>query len=244
MHMIETVIPLVAISSPEKGESAGIEGALITASLTAGGFLIKSIIGAWKRSRAEERATLAEIQRFAALLKSSEVLFKVQIQQARDLLSELREKNAKIDEDAGYESNFTKLYEQFTPEERTAHSMIRSITDALAKVNAQMGEWLEKDTQFKTAAVDSTDRDLLAEMLYQLEVHLHMWHAKYARWIPDNPAHAIVFLADEQNHGVGFPMGLDPVINKTVEELKTRYKNPRSTRWWNYFTGRSKPASS
>jgi len=45
----------------------------------------------------------------------------------------------------------------------------------------------------------------LAVFLAQLEAHLVLWVAKYEAWISDQPEHALVFLADEEKHGVGFP---------------------------------------
>jgi hypothetical protein len=45
----------------------------------------------------------------------------------------------------------------------------------------------------------------LAHFLAQLEAHLILWVAKYEAWIPDHPQHALVFLADEERQGVGFP---------------------------------------
>ena len=32
-----------------------------------------------------------------------------------------------------------------------------------------------------------------------------LWHAKYEAWIPNHPEHALVYMADEKHHGLGFP---------------------------------------
>jgi hypothetical protein len=53
----------------------------------------------------------------------------------------------------------------------------------------------------------------LAELLNQLDAHLVLWLAKYESWIPNRPDHALVYLADEQLHGLGFPQGLDDAFS-------------------------------
>jgi len=54
------------------------------------------------------------------------------------------------------------------------------------------------------------------QRLAELEPHLLMWLAKYAAWIPDSPAHALVYLADEEDHGVPFPKGIERVIEESL----------------------------
>src|SRR5712691_2980458 len=49
-----------------------------------------------------------------------------------------------------------------------------------------------------------------------LEAHLLMWIAKYSAWIPDTPAHALVYLADEEAHGVPFPSGIERTIEQAL----------------------------
>jgi hypothetical protein len=53
-------------------------------------------------------------------------------------------------------------------------------------------------------------------------LHLRLWHAKYEAWIPGHPRHALVYLADEEQHGIGFPGGLDQVVDEVLRELDAR----------------------
>ena len=42
------------------------------------------------------------------------------------------------------------------------------------------------DHSFKTIAVLSAQGAELAKLLHELEIHLMLWHAKFAYWIPQN----------------------------------------------------------
>jgi len=52
-----------------------------------------------------------------------------------------------------------------------------------------------------------------------LQAHLLLWLAKYEIWIPASPEHALVYLADEKEHGVGFPRGLDELVDATLKRM-------------------------
>lgn len=52
----------------------------------------------------------------------------------------------------------------------------------------------------------------LSELLNQLDAHLLLWLAKYEGWIPNRPDHALVYLADEEEHGLGFPNGIEETL--------------------------------
>jgi hypothetical protein len=74
--------------------------------------------------------------------------------------------------------------------------------------------WLKNDTYFKAQKQTNSNLGILAEKLAQVEIHLLLWEAKYQLWIPDHPEHALVYLADEKEHGIGFPKGIDEVLSK------------------------------
>jgi hypothetical protein len=40
--------------------------------------------------------------------------------------------------------------------------------------------------------------------------------AEYAVWIPDTASHALVYLNDEERHGVPFPHGIDDTIRQAI----------------------------
>jgi len=116
----------------------------------------------------------------------------------------------------GYERLFTAAFPSMTDGERELHAIIRTITvNTLRPLNESLLKRLREDTYFKARTWGSGPSFLVARRLADLEAHLLLWHAKYAIWIPDNPAHSLVYLADEEEHGVGFPAG----IERDVEQL-------------------------
>jgi hypothetical protein len=86
-----------------------------------------------------------------------------------------------------------------------------------------MSQWLQADTEFKLARARlrflpwrrQSYLDL-ATQLTALEPHLLMWLAKYEIWIPDRWEHALVYLNDEEKHGVPFPEGIERTIHRAL----------------------------
>ena len=197
--------------------------AVVGALIATFGFLGKSMFRAWSEARAEKASRLARILRLASLLRASRTTFVVQNNHARRLLSSLEEKHTReIGEESGFERAFSRLYDKFTEDEKELHGIIRSMTvHSLRPINEAVLEWLKEDTTFKTGFIPGAikNRRQLAEKLLALEAHLILWNAKYEYWIPDEPKHALVYLADEEEHGVGFPTGIESVISDVVLEL-------------------------
>jgi hypothetical protein len=114
----------------------------------------------------------------------------------------------------------SSLFDQFTPEETELHAIVRSITEhALRPLNQQMSNWLANDIDFRTARGAEGKRGQLANKLNLLDSHLLLWHAKYEAWIPANRSHALVYMADEEQHGVGFPRGIERLVDDVIREL-------------------------
>jgi hypothetical protein len=78
-------------------------------------------------------------------------------------------------------------------------------------------KWLREDTYFKTKAWGGGLQGQVARKLADLEVHLLLWYAKYKVWIPENPAHALVYLADEERHGIGFPEEIEYIVQELIK---------------------------
>ena len=196
------------------GLIAGVAGIL--------GYLGKSLHDYLKSRRSGRSTLMVKLKELSALLEESHSLFAAQNEQARRLIEMLEESHPdQFDEDAGFEEIFSKLYDDFTPEESKLHAIIRSITVSPQKrVNQSMSDWLKDDLFFKSPTQRTTVRQKLADRLRVLELHLNMWHAKYNTWIPDNPKHALVYLADEEKHGVGFPAGIEEIVDSSLRELE------------------------
>jgi hypothetical protein len=212
--------------SGEQIPHESIIAAVIAIVATALGYVVKNVYEAVKKERAESRARLASLQQLASLLRSQLLLYRAQLNLRRNLLEQLSAKNRITGVDQGVEETFSKAYPTFDTEDLELHSIIRGLTKSgLAPVNAALSLWLEKDTEFKTGTIDCSLRDVLAEHLRTLDVHLIMWRAKYNDWIPDFPNHALVYLHDEKEHGIGFPRGIEATVETTLRELTNKYIN-------------------
>jgi hypothetical protein len=204
-----------------------IEVSLITATLAVAGYVGKSAVD-WLQERRKKRVgIIAQLQNLEWLLKGSGALFDLQQKKANELI-ELLEENYKeqLREGVGYEGKMTRCYPLFNDKERVLHGIIRAYTEhSMRTVNLAVSDWLKSDTNFKTEAVPSAQQKDLAEKLFALEIHLMMWHAKYAFWIPNHPEHALVYMGDEAEHGLGFPQGLDEVVSDVLKELRLKTMN-------------------
>lgn len=211
--------------------------AIITALSAAIGYMIKSVIDWWQDRQKERARIIAEVQRLQSLLKASGEVFNIQQDQV-ERLRELLKKNhpAEFTGNAGFEETMTRFYPTFKNEEKEIHSIIRAYTEhSMRSVNLALSEWLRTDDLFKTGVVKSQREKQLSEKLFALEIHLLLWHAKYQAWIPNQPQHALVYMADENQHGLGFPRdhvvnvngkdtkidGVETEVNRVLEELRT-----------------------
>ncbi|MDQ1273377.1 MAG: hypothetical protein QG591_2007 [Planctomycetota bacterium] len=183
--------------------------ALLAAVVSALGFVGKTIADLVLRLRADARDRRSRLTELYALLRAGDVAFAVQRELRKRLASQLRERLPKTANlPPGFDRLFFATYAEMTDEERQLHLLIRTMTvHTFRPLNQSLLEWLRADRYFR--AVSPSDRRLggLALFLSQLEAHLVLWVAKYEAWIPQHPEHALVFLADEERHGVGFPKG-------------------------------------
>jgi hypothetical protein len=182
-------------------------------------YLVRSLHGWWTQRRKERGELVASLHRIAAHLRTSKSLFDVQSDLVKRLDGSLKLLPSGEIGTLGYEATFTLLREHFTDEQKDLHGMVRAITvNGLLPVNQAASEWLDQDTIFKTGMAPLKSPDTFASWLRQLELHLTLWHAKYRYWIPD-ARHALVYLADEEDHGVRFPIGIEDIVDEALGEL-------------------------
>jgi hypothetical protein len=192
--------------------------ALLGAIIAALGYISKLVVE-WIRSvliaRAQRRSHLQELE---ALLEATDGAFKIQNGHRNLLQKSLQQEFPdECKECRGYEDTFAKLYPKFTEEQKKRHGLIRSITEnAMRPGNQALRNWLSEDRHFKTRLHSFGDYKKLAVMLRQLELHLSLWEAKFLYWIPDSPEHALVYLNDEERHGVAFPYDIDKLVHKML----------------------------
>jgi hypothetical protein len=117
------------------------------------------------------------------------------------------------------EDSLSESYYEFYPHEMELHNFIRSITiNTIRPVNKALLQWLKNDTYFKGQSNRKDIYGKLAEDLANLEAHLLQWPAKYEVWVPNNPQHVVVYMADEKDYGVPFPQGLENVVAEVLKE--------------------------
>jgi hypothetical protein len=201
------------------------KGLLVTlagAVLAALGYVGKQLADFVTAQIATRRVRRARLLRLYSLLRTGRVIFEVQNDLTRELLGEISQNHAEASSpelaEAGFDEIFAHLYANFTAAERNLHSVIRGQTiNAMRSVNTELSTWLSDDDFYKiftgsARGIEAQRRAQLAKLLGDLEVHLRPWHAKYETWIVGHPEHALVYLADEERHGPGFPAGLDQLV--------------------------------
>lgn len=183
--------------------------ALLAALLAALGFLGKTatdLIGASQQAARARRSRLVELY---ALIRAGDAAFAAQSDLRRRLARQLQRRLAgAVDLSRGHERLFAATFAEMEAEERELHALIRAITvHTFYPLNQALLAWLRSDVYFRAASPRHRVFGDLAVYLARLEAHLILWIAKYEAWIPEHPEHALVFLADEDHHGIAFPQG-------------------------------------
>ena len=194
--------------------------AVIGALIAAAGYCAKWFLDWWKSRMTSQRARKDQLKELAFQLQESLSLFNAQNSQARRLIGLLREHHPSQEPPRpGFEPYFAHVYDAFTEEERELHSIIRGLTEnSVRRVNESMSEWLKKNRLLRSSLNETEKQRKLAQALTQLEDHLDQWTSKYQIWIPDQPKHALVYLAAEDQHGTGFPVGIEKLLADALEE--------------------------
>jgi hypothetical protein len=194
------------------------DGVLAAAVVAALGYVGKESVQAirgWRREREEQRVRLNQLQ---SLLRASRTAFDVQCAQRDRLAKRLTEQfPGDLPQEQGYERLFTHFFERMDDDDRDLHAIIRGYTEyALRPINEAMRTWLENDSEHRTTHGKTGMEAEFAEKLNQLDAHLLLWLAKYESWIRNRPDHALVYLADEGKHGLGFPTGMEDTLAKIL----------------------------
>jgi hypothetical protein len=188
---------------------------LVAAIIAAVGYVSKLAIeevAQWRSIRRERRSKLVELQ---SLLLATREIYQIQNELIQRLCDEIEPTRPGIKRQS-YDEILAAGYVRMNEQQRLAHGLIRAYTtNAMRPLNLAMIDWLAKDTYFK-GKTGSGSADDLATNLQTLEAHLLLWRAKYDFWIPERPERAIVYLADEHTHGVGFPRGIERVIARAT----------------------------
>jgi hypothetical protein len=182
---------------------------LLAALLAVLGYIAKQLADWVTGLRTAERARRARLAELLALVRAGDVAFQIQGENRDRLVRLIQARNPSLLEHAeGFDHALAIAYPAMSPEERDLHAIIRAITvHTLRPLNDGILAWLKVDTDFRVRPPGQSARAQLARYLTDLEVHLLLWRAKFEAWIPDHPERALVYLADEKRHGIGFPNG-------------------------------------
>jgi hypothetical protein len=189
-------------------------GIIVPALIAALGYVGKQVVESLRVWRIERDQRRARLHQLGALLQASRAAFLAQRAQVERLAQRLVANHEDAPEPGGgYERLFSRLYERFDADDRDLHDVIRAYTEhGLRPLNEAMLAWLRQDTDHRTTDGKRGRKFELAKLLNQLDAHLLLWLAKYEAWIPDRPHHALVYLADEEKHGLGFPHGIEDAV--------------------------------
>jgi hypothetical protein len=207
--------PSVAVA-PENWIGKTVIGVL----LAIAGYFGKTLHNWLKTKKEAKRNAKSEMEKLAALLKESGTLFTDQNYKARRLMRRLEIRlGNEVPAHLGFDETFYRLFSRFEPEERELHGLIRSTTmNSLRRVNSLMGEWLDRNLDFRRSDKSSPDREELAIELEELRLHLNQWQDKYAAHMEDQ-RRCLVYLDDEKKHGAGFPKNLEPVLRRVLATI-------------------------
>ena len=195
--------------------------ALVGAVLAALGYVFKLFIELYQSFQERQRTKRARLIELQSLLRATNVAFTIQKKHAINLTHWIKTNRPEVLQKlTGYEGIIAGAFNHLNPEGKELHSIIRSITvNALYPANKAVLEWLRDDTVFKATKSKDPVFSKLAAELATMDSHLALWMAKYEAWIPLHPEHALVYMADEEDHGLGFPKGIDKLVEGAVNRF-------------------------
>lgn len=187
------------------------------------GFLFKYGWDYCQERKELQKERIKKLETLKGLLEESGNLFEMQNKLLRRLVSTMSERiDVMLPSSHGYEAFISEYYDHMNDNERDMHSIVRGTTmNSMKIVNQEMLKWLKEDGEFKINSVKyirDTFGDSLSTQLNKLELHLNLWKDKYTVWM-ENDSHCVVYLDDEEQHGAGFPKGIELVVDLCLKEL-------------------------
>lgn len=183
------------------------------------GYAGKMVIDHLKAKRKTHQDLISQLQELSSLLEESDSIFRDQNYKARRLMKLLRTRfSSELQEGLGFDETFFRKYNELNDEEKELHSLIRSTTiNSMRRVNSEMSQWLKRNIAIKRRKQADSSRNVLAEQLQALELHLNQWQDKYEATIPKDERRCLVYLADEKKQGQGFPKKLQPALEEVLK---------------------------
>jgi hypothetical protein len=185
------------------------------------GFFGKELWDWWKAGHQSKQLRRARLEQLDRLLVESGHLYSSQRAQAQRLYESIeRSYPGAVVPGLSLDQVFARTFSVLSPEQAQLHAIIRGVTaTSLKRVNTDMAEWLRTDDWFKRSAQASEATRKLGQELQQLELHLNEWQAKFSSVFEKQSAIALNYLAAEDAHGTGFPVGIEGIVKQVLDEM-------------------------
>ncbi len=189
------------------------------------GWTGKQVLEWFFRLRAEQKSRRSRLLALLAIRRAAEAIWASQCKTRDKFVALVRSREEAFrGPTKPYDHLFSAAFPSMSPQEAELHEIVRSTTiHAIRPLNQATLQWLTSDADFRVHPHDESLMGRLAKYLTELEVHLVLWNAKFQAWIPDSPERALVYLADEQHHGVGFPLGGEDIIKAVLFQRGPRW---------------------
>jgi hypothetical protein len=206
------------------------------------GYVGRLVVETWRGIRAQHAKDRARLLELEAMLLAGHAVLLVQLDLARRLTLLLEGDEPAVVERTGYENLFVRRFPGFTEEEAVLHDIIRAYTEhATRPLNRATLDWIQSDSYYRYprrtrgSPLERVASAQLAAQLNALHAHLLLWFAKYEAWIPNHREHALCFLADEEEHGLEFPVGIEQTVRRVLgasnaaDPTRDTYPHPRAS---------------
>jgi hypothetical protein len=193
------------------------DGPVIGAIIAGLGYVAKLLFDSFSEYRKVRRQRAARLVELDALLHSSRVSFEVQQRNVLQLLIDVARRDSRLLAGArGYENKLLQAQSSLVTAEEERRKVVQGITIyAMRPTNQALVEWMRTDDYYRAKLGKWSRFAELAEYLAQLEAHLLLWLAKYDAWMGD-ARHNVIYLDDEEKHGLKFPRGIDHVVDQLL----------------------------
>lgn len=196
--------------------------ALIAAVFGLLGFFGRKLLDILEERRKRKRKAIQQLEKLERTLDEAKSVFENQNYLARRLMLLLQSQYAdQIPAEVGYDETFYQLYDFMEDEQRELFDLIRGTTiNSMHRLNEELSRWASKNSARQLAGKSSPEVDQLDTQLDQLRKHLNGWFDKYEAVFKTSERRSLVYMADEKQHGLGFPGGLGQALNALLVKLR------------------------
>lgn len=208
----------------------GLFSALVAAAVSVVGFGLKELYDRHRKQQQEQRLAqqaAAESQQqavrtlteFSHLLADSDAIASSHFQLRDRLIKTLPE--ARLPHET-YNDWLARLHAAFSPQQLEMFQLLRSTTANSMRIQNQLLlDWANRHSAF-TLFGPGLEEQAFDEELGKLRAHLRGWRDKFQSGFETNPRQSLVYLADENKLGTGFPQQLSGATEVLVAKHKGR----------------------